>query len=475
MVAYGIVPLALLVNQYVRALTVSLTSSLTRFYSVSIEQNKTDEASSYLSTAFIVITLIVVFLSPFLTWIVFDVEKIFNIPSEFLSEAKLLFMYTFFGFILSLYSSLINITLYAKNRLDALNIIGISRLVGKVFLTVSFFEIISKQVSYIGFANFIIEIIVLLISLFYFKSTLNSKVQISYKNYSKIALFSMLSMAIWVMIQQFGDLALFRIDTILVNKFYTTRETGIIGAISEFGTYILIVATVISSLFGPLILIAYSKKDHKRVTKMTIRSSLWVGIFTSLIVGVLIGFAEPILNFWLGIEYGSYSNWLILKVISFPFYISAGIFSFVFRSWNKIIVPALFTLLMGILNFVFCFYILSFSDGREIYITYTLVISSLFLFFQSYVFHSYWISKIYPGLTKEIFKGLLKICCALIITSFLSFTYYKFFNINELIDLVLGLILVTSIAVLLLFILLIQPHEKKFLIKYFRFFISNIK
>ena len=43
--AYGIVPLALVINQYINVVTGSLTGSLTRFYSVAYQKKNYKEAS----------------------------------------------------------------------------------------------------------------------------------------------------------------------------------------------------------------------------------------------------------------------------------------------------------------------------------------------------------------------------------------------------------------------------------------------
>jgi len=466
-VAYGIVPLALIVNQYIRVITVSLTNSLTRFYSISIEQNRPEDASNYLSSAFIVITIVVIVLAPFFAWIVLDIERIFNIPCEFINQAKSLFTFTLLGFVLSLYSSLINITLYAKNRLDALNVIGILRLSGKVVLTVSFFEIISTQVSFIGYANFISELLVLVLSVIYYKNTINKGVKISYKYYNKLALMSMLSMTIWVIIHQIGDTGLYRTDNILVNKFWNTRESGILGAISEFGTYVMMMVAVISSLFGPLILIAYSNGNHREVKKLTTRNSLWVGLLASLIVGVLAGFSQPLLGLWLGDEYIMYSDWFILKIITIPFYVSAGIFSFVFRAWNKILLPAIITLIIGLLNLIVCYLILSFADGKEIYIRYMLMSSVIFVLLQSYGLNSFWLSKLYPELRIELFYGFLKILIALILTSILSYSYNELFQVINLIELAFGFIIIAVMSIPLLFFILLKFDDRKTIINYF--------
>ena len=42
-VAYGVVPLALIINQYISVVTGSLTSALTRFYSIALQKGDKEE------------------------------------------------------------------------------------------------------------------------------------------------------------------------------------------------------------------------------------------------------------------------------------------------------------------------------------------------------------------------------------------------------------------------------------------------
>ena len=65
-IAYGVIPLAMLINQYITIVTNALTSSFSRFYSVALQQNKNEEASRNISTSFFVVLLFVVFCFPFL-------------------------------------------------------------------------------------------------------------------------------------------------------------------------------------------------------------------------------------------------------------------------------------------------------------------------------------------------------------------------------------------------------------------------
>jgi membrane protein EpsK len=50
-VAYGIMSLALIINQYINLIASSLTGPLTRFYTVSLQKNDYNETAHYLSTS----------------------------------------------------------------------------------------------------------------------------------------------------------------------------------------------------------------------------------------------------------------------------------------------------------------------------------------------------------------------------------------------------------------------------------------
>src|SRR5690606_64676 len=130
-VAYGVIPLALIINQYIGVITGSLTGALTRFYSIALQKNDKVEASKSLSTSFLIISVIVLVLVVPLWYFIQKIDNIFTIPDELVVDAKLLFTYTAISFAVSLFSSIFNVILYAFNRLDLLNVVKIIRVAGK--------------------------------------------------------------------------------------------------------------------------------------------------------------------------------------------------------------------------------------------------------------------------------------------------------------------------------------------------------
>jgi membrane protein EpsK len=464
--AYGIIPLALIVNQYIKILTTSLTGALTRFYSVAVNENDFMRASKYLSSSLVALIIITAVILPFLILFSFNVNSFFNISYELLEDSQLLFLFTFLSFVISLFSSLINITLYANNRLDKINFLSILRILIKFFLVLVLFESIDIKVYFVGLSGLITEVFILIISYIYFRQTINKEVKISFKFYDKIILLPLLSMTTWVIIHQIGDSTLYRIDNVLVNIFFSTKESGILGAITELGNYLLISFSVFSSLFGPLILIAYSESDHKKVKSLFVDSSFSVGVISALMVGLIAGFSNPILNFWLGHDFAIYGVWLKIKLLSLPFFVSGGVFAFVYRSWNKVKWPAIYTLSVGLLNFVICYIILYYISVQWV-VELVLLINLLLTTIQCYVFNAIFVVNIYPDSRVRLIKNFKIITLVLVGSLIYSEIINDCFEIDSIFYLA-AIFMLSFFILLILVYLFLGKENRKIIISLFK-------
>ena len=92
--AYGILPLALIINQYIGIVTSALTNSYTRFYSVAIQKQDYNGASNVLSTSIIAILAIILCVTPLCAGLIIKVDSIFQIPAGYTASAQYLFLYT---------------------------------------------------------------------------------------------------------------------------------------------------------------------------------------------------------------------------------------------------------------------------------------------------------------------------------------------------------------------------------------------
>ncbi|MFZ4862684.1 oligosaccharide flippase family protein [Sphingobacterium sp. Mn56C] len=461
LLAYGIVPLALIINQYVSVLTGSLTSALTRFYSIALQKNDHKEASKYLSTSLIVVLGVVLLLTIPMYFVVEKIDVIFNIPKDLVQSAKGLFSFTLASFALSLFSSVFNITLYAINRLDYLNLIKIIRSVFKLAIVMVIFFFLDKDIKYVGVANFLTELIILFVSIILFFQFTKRRVRISFKSFDKSSLSVLSAMASWVIVQQLGDTMLYRIDNVLINKFWTTKESGIIGAFTELGSYTIIVSSVIGSLFGPLILQAFAKDDHETVKKMSIDRSISIGILLAVIIGIICGFSSVILKVWVGDEFVPFRFWMYLKLILIPFYAAAGVFAFACRAWNRVRQPAIITLLLGVANFIFVWLIAKYFHDWNFAISTILIICLIFGIGQSYFLNGIIFSTLYRDTKRAVYWGALKIALSLGLTFLISFAVCSNFMTSSNVINLLLIGVFSIILTVLSFQIFLTKNQKK--------------
>ena len=456
--AYGVLPLALIINQYIGVATQTLTHAYTRFYSVALQKGDYDEASKDISTSFVVVLLISLLLVPIGIGIVFNVDSLFQIPSNLLDSSRLLFGYTLLSFVASLLSSLLNVTLYATNRLDLMNVLKIVRAIFKLLFVILAFEIFSKDISFVGLANLLTEGIILMASIFLFFKFKPSAVRISLALFDRVVLFSILGMSIWVLIQLCGDTLLYRTDNLIINHYWGTEASGALGAISEIGGYVSVVVNVIGSLFGPLILASFAKGDHDKVKSLFLEQSTIVGCLSAVLAGTISGCSNTILNTWLGNGMGQYNWWLVMKMVVLPYYAAGGILAFVYRSWNKVRYPAIATIILGVMDITILVSIcelFALSDAMTI-----LVISAIFSILQCFVLNIVVVCKIYKDCRLKFIPIAFKITmsfwmcyiCGIIVTSCLQ--------INNLIILAFVLLTCAILMFALIYFVIFNKRER---------------
>lgn len=449
-VAYGVIPLALVINQYVSVVTGSLTGALTRFYSIALQKKDKEGATKSLSTSFLIISAIVFVLVVPLWYLIQNIDNIFTIPVELVVDAKLLFTYTAISFAVSLFSSIFNVTLYAFNRLDLLNVVKIIRVAGKWLFVVLLFTVLNSNIAYVGLASLLTELLLLIYSIFIFSRFSKGKVSLSFSKFDNAVFKSVGFMALWTMIHQLGDTALYRIDNVLVNIFWSSKESGILGAFTELGNYTIVISTVIGSLFGPLILIAYANNRHEDVKQMTLDRSLSVGVLVAVLAGVLAGFSPIILKIWLGQEFVEYNSWLIVKLALVPFYAAAGVFAFAARAWNKVRFPALMTVFLGVLNFAVLYLLASFADKNISYINWMLLVGLIFGLTQSYLLNGLYFSKLYKGTRSLVLINFCKILIVVVSVYFITAGLSSIIQEITSTILILLTILVVSLSLLMI-------------------------
>ncbi len=462
--AYGIIPLALLVNQYIGVLTDSLTASFTRFYIISVQTEKWEEASSYLSTSFFVVILLIFFSIIPSVFFINKLEDIFNIPKLYFNSAKYLFIFTLISFFISLASSFFNIILLAYNRVDLMSIIKVIRGLLKPLIVILLFYF-KKDILFVGLANLVGEVFVLIFSIYFFFLFSNQKVQLRISYINRGTLYSIMLMSFWVIIQNIGDVGLFRLDSFVINRLWTTTESGIIGALGELGGYINIVGFTLINIIVPIILIAYSKRDYEKVKEITLNNSLNIGLLFAVLIGVLIGFSDKFIEIWFRNQAIKESNiWLAIKFSIIPFYLSSGFFVSANRADNFVKKPAIFTMILGFINITLI--LISIKFYPKLSVKTILLFCLLFGTVQCYFLNGYYFTLNYKNVAKVVMVNFFKILFTLIVISLLSYVFNVFvLNDINIIWLIMFLLVYTILLLIFVFSFLVAKDQRRTILK----------
>ena len=442
-VAYGVLPLALLINQYIIILTDSLQNSVTRFYSIAYRRGDYHQASIYFSSTIIIALLLPLFVLPIVILLLPWIENVMHIPEELRRSVGLLFVYTCSSLFLSIISNCINITAYSVNRLDLLNYLKIARNLLKFVVNVLLFVLFSTDVANVGLSSIIAELFVLVMSITFYKSTKHMNIAFGKKYIILSSMKPVIKMLSWVSLTSLSSVFLYKMDSLLINNYFGLYYTGVLGSISEFGSYCISITSLIGVLYRPLMLIKYSEGNHESLVRTTIDGAYISGFLSCLLCGIVMGLSSSLIKIWLNEEIAGYSVWLIIKMTMIPITTFGSTFSIVNNLWNRVRDCALWSLIISLTYLFVSLFLLEMG----IDICTFLCLSSIAAIMQGTVLHISVYSKIYPNSMKEVYSKLTK--CILffaIVFSMAKFVDYVIF-VSDVTSLILAII-VTGILTL---------------------------
>lgn len=449
-VAYGVLPLALVINQYIIILTDSLHNSVTRFYSVSYRSGDYHQASVFFSSAIAITLLLPLCVLPLIIPLLPQVEAALHIPNNLYQSAGILIIYTISSLFISLTSNCVNITIYSENRLDLINYLKIVRNLSKLFLNVLLFVFLSIDISNVGLSSVTAELLVLSLSIVFYKSTRHRDVKFGIPYIKPAAMKPVLRMLTWVSLMSLSSVFIYKVDTLFINNYFGLYYTGVLGSMSEFGAYCISITGLIGILYRPLMLIAYSERRHEDLVRISTGGAYISGLLSSLLCGVVMGLSSSLISIWLNDEIAEYSHWLVIKMILIPITTFGSTFGIVNNLWNKVREAALWSLVIAILYVLGSMLLLEMGIGA----TEFLVIGALTAIIQGTVIHILIYRKQYPDSMKTIYVKLVRCCLFFALVFILSKTVDSVFQAKDLFSLLfeVGISMLLALSAVPMFI-----------------------
>jgi Na+-driven multidrug efflux pump len=349
--AYGFIPLTQNIVNYFAVITVALSSMLSRFFLVSIEQGKLDDAQKYISTYLIAAIILSAVILIILVILSFFIHNFIHIPQYLLTDVRLSLIICSLVFVLSFIYSGFSSAMFCANRLDIGNVINLINILLKTIVTFMLLTLLNPKIWQVNLAVLFGYFITLLLGVYYFKK-LMPNIRISKKFFDSSKLKVLLKSGSWSSISQIGVILFLNIDLLVANILFGAENAGKYAAIMQLPAIIRTVASNIAVVFAPLIIAKYAKGDIKGLVAYSNNAVRINGLVIVLPAGLLIGMGGKLLRIWIGPEYESLKWLLCLMTAHLILNLEVMPLNYISTAVNKLKFPAVVSLIFGGVNLI---------------------------------------------------------------------------------------------------------------------------
>lgn len=262
--AYGFVGLANNFVNYASILTIVINSMASRFVTMELEKKNLESANKYYSTVFfinIILSSIIFILSILL---ILNITIVLDVPTELVKDVKVTFALAFVNMIISLFTSVFNISTFAKNRLDLSAIRTIIGNIIRVILLIILFSMFKAKIYFIILSSLVMGIY-LLISNYNLTKKIAPELSLEKNKFDTNSLKKLAKSGVWNSINTLSKTLLTGLDLLITNIFVGASPMGILSIAKTVPNSIENLLAVFANTFNPEFVILYSKNKIKEL------------------------------------------------------------------------------------------------------------------------------------------------------------------------------------------------------------------
>lgn len=346
---FGMVPLVNSIVSYIAVFTNALSSAVSRFLAIDLEQDDNDAANKTFNTALFGVFAALTGLAPVIAIVALRFSNLFEVPPGWEGDASWLFVIVAFAFFVSVTRSIFAVSPFVHSRFLLSNLVDLAGLLAKIGLIVVLFSLLPARLWYAGAGTFIAAFVPLIgYVLLWHKLTPELNVQMTAFDRSRLR--SLMGMGGWVVVNTVGVMLLGRVDLVVVNSFFGAALTGGYAAVTQFSALLEYLVSAAGKVIRPVVLVLYAQDDYDGLRRLTVQAIKLLGLALALPVGLLCGFSRPLLGVWLGSDFKYLSIILIVLVCHQSLNLSARPLLQIQNAFNKVRWPGIVTLLSGGVN-----------------------------------------------------------------------------------------------------------------------------
>jgi membrane protein EpsK len=349
--AYGLIPLASMITSYMGLVTFSLDTAMGRYLTISLARKDHREANKVFNVAFWGNAAIVALLAIPAMAAILNIQHLVRIPVGYESATRRLFAGTALAFLLNEIKTPFLATCFALNRLDLQNVVVASETLTRVGLVVSLFFVFAPRIEYVG-AGILAGTVVSTCGAIWVWKVLTPGLHIRRGDFDWILLKNVWHTSGWIVVTQIGMLLYANIDLVVANRLFGPGESGRYAAVLQLPTLLTMLGITVGEIFAPTMYRKYARGNFEELAAYLSRAIKFVGLVLALMAGLVCGFAQPLLQIWLGPAFRSLAPLLCLMAI--PTCIALCMYPLyaVPLAANRVKIPGTVTLAIGVLNLV---------------------------------------------------------------------------------------------------------------------------
>lgn len=360
--AYGFVGLAGNFVNYAGLVTVALNSMASRFVSIEIYKGDYKEANKYFSSVFFANLAIALVMLPVFVWIVLRLEYLIEIPVQLMTDVKIAFAITFVQFLVNVLLSRYEIATFVTNRLylNQKNTL-ISSFVRLSLILLSF-HLFSVRITYQMGAAFVGSLFCMIMNVVYTRRYLpDLKIRKSDFDFSYIK--RLLSSGVWSLVNKLSSILLDGLDLLLTNLFIGPLEMGALALSRTITTMFYSLRGTLDYPFAPPMTECYAKGDIDGVVRNARMGNKVLGIIMIAPMAAFTVYGISFFKLWVPTQdSGMIQTLALLAMINLLASSCINTVFTVFTVTNHVRLPALMTLLNGVLSVAINAILLKFTN-----------------------------------------------------------------------------------------------------------------
>lgn len=320
---YGIWSLAMSLTAYYGLLDFGISTTIIKYYSEYIEKKDEKSANSVINAAFFLYLMIFFILLSAVFVIIWNVDNIFNIPSDLLTETKILFCITGITFGIELVGNTFRAVVLSLRKFVLRNVI---QTVFSIIRTTSIIVILLS-----GYGLIVAGIVVLCVDLvrniiyFIYAYRLSPFLKISFKMIDIALIKNSFAFTFYNLLRQISIRIIERTDLILVGIFFDMKIVAFYSIGESLVRYVQMIPKGLRSTILPFSSKLNASQQNKDLMKMAFFLPKYTITFFLGILLMMALFGREFIGLWMGPGYDMSFGIVIILLLSKMIFMSQSI------------------------------------------------------------------------------------------------------------------------------------------------------